>query len=284
VGGVSTQLEALRRYVAQNPAAPVRPTADRARVVVVGSGKGGVGTSILAALIAVGATTRGARALLIDGVGTFGSLHLLLGMEPGPGIAGLRGGGSPEDLIVEVSDSLHLIAAGGPGDAIPAAERQALFRRVSGLHSRYDLVVVDGGARLDSVLAACSVGAVRVLVASTVERIALTATYALVKVLADRHPDLPVDLLLNRTEQTIADAAAEEVRGALKHFLRRTVGYAGWVPDDECLRAALDAGMNLPDAAVGSPAAARLEIVAGNLLNQLTAGPRSERHHLPRRT
>lgn len=283
---MSTQLEALRRYVAQHPAPPpALPATGGARVVVVGSGKGGVGTSLLAALLAVGAASRGARALLVDGDGTLGSLHLLLGAEPGPGLAGLRGGaGAPEELIVHLTDALHLLPAGEPGGTIPAVERQALFRRISALNPLYDLVIVDGGSRLDSVLAACGAGAVRVLIATTVERIALTATYALAKVLADRHPSVAVELLLNRTDQTVADPAAEEVRGAVKHFLRRTVGYAGWIPDDECLRAALEAGMDLQDAAVGSPAAARLEVVAANLLSQLTAGPRSERLILPRRS
>jgi MinD-like ATPase involved in chromosome partitioning or flagellar assembly len=286
MGGVSTQLESLRRYVAQQPTTPPRPpTGGGARVVVVGSGKGGVGTSILAALLALGGAARGADTLLVDGDATFGSLHLLLGAEPGPGLAGLRGGaGTPEELLVHLSDRLHLLPAGETGETIPTVERQALFRRVSGLYPRYDFVVVDGGSRLDSVLAACAAGAVRVLIASTVERIALTATYALAKVLADKNPGLPVELLLNRTEQKVADPAADEVRSALKHFLRRTIGYAGWIPDDECVRAALEAGMDLQDAAVGSPAAARLELVAANLLTQLTAAPRSERLHLPRRS
>jgi flagellar biosynthesis protein FlhG len=206
-------------------------------------------------------------------------------VEPGPGLEGLRrGAAGPEDLTVPVTDSLHLIPAGEPGGTVSAVERQALFRRVSTLYPGYDLVVVDGGSRLDSVLAACATGAVRVLAASTVERIALTATYALTKVLADRHPALPVELLLNRTEQKVADPAAEEVRGALKHFLRRSVGYAGWIPEDECLRAALEAGMDLKDAAVGSPAAARLEQIAASLLTQLTAGSPSERLQLSRRS
>jgi MinD-like ATPase involved in chromosome partitioning or flagellar assembly len=285
VGGVSTQLEALRRYVAQHPAAPAPPAAGGARVVVVGSGKGGVGTSILASLLALGVAGRGGRALLVDGDATLGSLHLLLGVEQGPGLDGLRrGAAGPDELIVHVTDSLDLIPAGEPGATVSAVERQALFRRVSALYPTYDLVVVDGGSRLDSVLAACATGAVRVLAASTVERIALTATYALTKVLADRHPALPVELLLNRTEQKVADPAAEEVRGALKHFLRRSVGYAGWIPEDECLRAALEAGMDLKDAAVGSPAAARLEQIAASLLTQLTAGSPSERLQLSRRS
>lgn len=278
------QLEALRRYVAQNPAAPLHagPSGD-GHVVVVGSGKGGVGTSLLAALLALGAAARGARTLLIDGDATLGSLHLLLGAEPGPGLEALRGGTAPDELLVHLTDGLHLLPGGEPA-MMSGVERQALYRRLGGLHPLYDLVVVDGGSRLDSVLAVCAAGSARVLIASTVERIALTATYALAKVLADRHPTIPVGLILNRTEPEAADAAFAEVRGALKHFLRRTVDYAGCIPDDECLRAALEAGMDLQDAAVGSPAAARLEVVAASLITQLTPTSHSERRHLPRRS
>lgn len=280
---MSAQLEALRRYVTEHPTAPAATPEGRA--VVVGSGKGGVGTSLVAALLGVGAAASGARVLLIDGDPTLGSLHLLFGVPAGPGLEALRRGDAAEDLVTDVAEGIGLLTVAEAGSTLAPAERLSLFRRLSGLQSTYDLVVVDGGSRLDSVLGACAAGAARVLITSTTDRIALTSTYALSKVLAERAPALPVDLMFNRTDARAAASAADEVGGAVRHFLRRTVGYAGWIPEDESLRAAIEAGMDLQDAAVGSPAGSCLKEIASSLIGQLTAGPQnSQRHHLSRRS
>ena len=62
-------------------------------VVVVGSGKGGIGTSTVSALLALAGAEDGRQVLLIDGNESVGSLHLLLGKpDTGPGIGDLRGG------------------------------------------------------------------------------------------------------------------------------------------------------------------------------------------------
>ena len=50
--------------------------------LLVASGKGGVGTSIIAALMALTAAERGKRVLLIDACESGGSLHHLFGVRP----------------------------------------------------------------------------------------------------------------------------------------------------------------------------------------------------------
>ncbi|HET8653990.1 MAG TPA: cellulose synthase operon protein YhjQ/BcsQ [Longimicrobiaceae bacterium] len=279
---MSTQVESLRRFVAQNPA-PHLP-APTGGSVVVGGGKGGVGTSTVAALLAVGAATTGATVLLVDADAGFGALHLLLGAPAGPGLEALRSGGtSPDELIVAVTSTLSLLP-GGSGSSASAAERQSLLRRASIVFPRFDLVVVDGGSRLDSVLAACAAGAARALCVAVDDRIALTATYALTKVLAERFPGLPTEVIVNRADHESAEFAAGQVGAAARHFLHRSVGFAGAVPEDDSLRIAVDAGMHLQDAAAGSPAAATLEVIGSTLLHQPTAGPQLvERRHLHRR-
>src|SRR5690606_7067058 len=115
---------------------------------------------------------------------------------------------------------LDLLPGGGAeaaGSAIAAGERQALFRRIASLYPAYDLVVVDGGSRLDAVLTACGPGATRLVAVTTPDRVSLAASYALVKVVSGRYPELPVTVLANRGDE----GAAESIRSAAQHFLDR---------------------------------------------------------------
>ena len=272
---MSAQLESMRLFVADRPPA-AKPTGTD-HVVVLGSGKGGVGTSTLASLLAAVTSSTGARVLLVDGTADVGTQHLLLGTAPGAGWLALRGGEStPDDALVTVTDSLTLL----PGTAIEeyaagmisAAERQALFRRVASLYPRYDLVIVDGGSKLESVLAACAAGVGSVLAVTTPDRVSVAATYGLVKILEGRHPGISIRALMNRNQDGAAQEASEILRAGARRFLDRTIGHAGTVPEDQCLRAGLEAGMNVQDAAVGSDAAGVIYQVGKELVRNVTAG------------
>lgn len=265
---MSTQLEALRRQRSVRPFLSSR--GDEPGPVVFASGKGGSGTSTLAALLAVGAAAHGQRVLLVDGTAGIGSLHLYLGTEAGRGWSALKAGASPEELVVTVGERLSLLPSGEVAEAtsISVAERQALFRRLVTLFSSYDLVVVDGGSRVESVMAACSAGAYRLVAVTTPDRVSLAATYALVKVALARMPELSVAVLANRGDE----AAGESIRAAAASFLDRTVDAVGAIPDDECLRAGINAGMNLQDAAAGSPAAAAIIEAGSRFVRGLRAG------------
>jgi MinD-like ATPase involved in chromosome partitioning or flagellar assembly len=267
---MSAQLEPLRRQLA--PRLYPSRRSEEGGPVVFGSGKGGTGTSTLAGLLAVGVAAAGSRVLLVDGSVGLGSLHLYLGVEAGMGWEALKNGASVEDLLVKVTDKLTLLPGGTAEDAgaagVSPAERQALFRRISSVYSAYDLVVIDGGSRLDSVLAACAPGVGRLVAVSTPDRVSLAATYALVKVLDGKLPGLPVSVLVNRGEEN----AAESLRGAALRFLSRSLDSVGAVPDDECLRAGVNAGMDIQDAAVGSPAAAAILEAGTRFVRDLRPG------------
>lgn len=263
---MSAQAEAMRLHTAGRM--PASQDFEHSHVVVVGSGKGGVGTSTAAALLALCAAGRGSEVLLVDAAEGIGALHLLLGAQPRGTLAALRGGGvEPRDLVVPLADTLHLLPGGDAegADPLSPAERRVLFRRVSSLYDRYDLVVVDGGSRMDPVLAACAAGAGLLLAVTTPERISLAGAYALLKAAHVRAPGLPVEVLLNAADADGAGAAWAHLRAGTEAFLARTVALAGSIPEDASLRAGVGAGMLLQDAAAASPVAHALDEVAARL-------------------
>jgi flagellar biosynthesis protein FlhG len=272
---MSTQLEGLRHFVASRPAS-THP-ADHSGPVVVGSGKGGTGTSTLAALIALLASADGASVLLIDAADGLGAQHMLFGVRPAHGLAALRGGGAqPHDLVVPLTDRLALLAAAADPaepDQLSPAERRALLQRFSVLHREFDLVVIDGGSRLESVAAACASGASRLIAVTTADRIAMATTYALFKATRARFGTLDCEVLVNRADEQTGRTAHAELVAAADRFGESRPGFAGAVPEDACLAAGIAAGMPLHEAAVGSPAAhASLP-----LARRLIPGPRSLR-------
>ena len=235
-----------------------------APTMLVASGRGGSGTTLLAALLAVAAAGDGYRVLLIDADDFVGPLAMMLGVQPAAGWQDLRGGRvSAADIATPVSTTLTLIAGGAPRvgdtDVIPvsSAERRSCMRRASALADGADLVVVDCGSRLDTVLASIAPHAGERLVAVTggADPVALAATFALCKAVHARHSALALDLLVNRHEAPEAIACFDAVDAGVRGFLGTTLRFAGAVPSDSTLDAALRAGMPFPDAAAGSPAA-----------------------------
>src|SRR5438067_1350422 len=90
---MSAQLDALRSFVAGRPVGMpnAAPNGNGPHVLVVGSGKGGAGTSVVAALLALAAAAAGRRVLLVDTDPHVGPQRYLLGIGPSASLADLRG-------------------------------------------------------------------------------------------------------------------------------------------------------------------------------------------------
>lgn len=292
---MSAQLDGLRAFMTTRPTAPSGVAAVARNVVVVGSGKGGSGTSVVAALIALAAAGAGRRTLLVDGDEHVGPQRFLLGLPAGPSHADLRGGTDAESLVVPVSATLSLVP-GGPGISgatpLDPAERRAALRRVAALYPAYDLVVVDGGSRLDSVCGWCDAagagGPARLLVVGGTDPIALASSYALVKAARERTAAMsgrPVsaDLVVNGHDDDDAQLAFAHVSQACRSFLEAPLRLAGALPHDGCLDVALRAGMPLQDAAAGSPAAVAAHAMVERLIAELAAPHVATRTAVPPR-
>jgi flagellar biosynthesis protein FlhG len=240
----------------------------------MGSGKGGVGTSTVSALLALSGARDGREVLLVDGDEGVGSLHLLLGLDdPGPGLGDLRGGElNPEDLLHRVAPTLWFLPGGGGGSeatlATSLGEKRALFRRAAGLYDDFDLVVLDGGSHLASVLAACLAGAERLTALTTRDRVSMAATHALLKVTRARFPTLALEVLVNREDAASSEEVYRTLHQASAHFLGIEPSYAGGVPEDNALRAGSREGLPLPHLEPGLPAPEAVAVLHARLAAQ----------------
>jgi flagellar biosynthesis protein FlhG len=242
----------------------IAPHADRRGVtappvLLVASGKGGVGTSVIAALHALAAAERGDRVLLVDASEAGGALHHLFGARPTQSLWMLTDSRShPDDVLIQIDDKLTLVAGGTSGTAVAPAtdrERRSALTRLAHGFSQFDLIVFDGGSRLDTISAIGDLCEPTLLLVTSADRLALAANYALVKSASSRRVDAPISVLANRHGEALAQEACDFLVGAASHFLGRSIDVVGAIPDDPCLQAAVGAGMRIADSIEGSPAA-----------------------------
>lgn len=253
----------------------------RPTCLLVASGKGGVGTSSVAALAALSAAERGERVLLVDASESSGTLHHLFGLRPTNSVWMLADARiHPETVLIDAGENLTLAAGGTSGNNGNAElprndhERRTALTRLAHLYSQYSLIIFDGGSRLDTVAAICELVDPAVLLVTSADRFALAANYALVKSVHSRRPNAIVSVLSNRHGAVVADEACEFLVGACTHFLNRAIDIAGALPDDPCLQAAVGAGMSVRDAFDGSPAADAIRGVMSRFIPSWPTAPR----------
>lgn len=244
--------------------------------LLIASGKGGVGTSVIAALAALAAANRGDRVLLVDASESGGTQHHLFGVRPTESLWMLTDKRSdPNDVLIAADENLTLVAGGTSGSAIAPAtdnERRSALARLAHVYPNYDTIIFDGGSRLDTISAISELADPTVLLVTSADRLALAANYALVKSVSARRDSAPIAVVANRHSESLAEEACDFLIGACSHFLNRTLDVAGVVPDDPCLQAAVGAGMTVRDALEGSPAAEAVRGVMTRLVPMVSAG------------
>lgn len=199
------------------------------------AGKGGVGTTTVTALLAEEAGLQGLSTLVVDGNLGAPGLHRSFGhLEGHPGIRGLTDRTrKPESLLQAAGHNVWLLPAGTPEykDAVLGqGGRGAVLRRARSLFQRFDMVLVDAGSTLESIVPTLRLDPRGVCLVLQPERTAMAGAYALVKVLRDEAPELPTIPILNRTALDQAEAVQTAMIGATVRFLGTRMAHASHLP------------------------------------------------------
>lgn len=235
--------------------------------LVIGSGKGGVGKSLVAVSFAASIASTGQRVLLVDGDQNLGNLHVLLGVRPPlTPEAVVSDGVDAAELVVPVADNIWLLPADSGAEAIHslgATDKARLQRQVSGVYADYDVVIVDAGAGVDSAVRCAALRAARLVLVTMPEATALTDAYALLKITHAQLPALPVDVLVNRTvDPAEGPAAFGRLSEAAERFLGRGLAYLGAIPEDSAMRGIVRDPRRLLQPATGGLALGELHRIA----------------------
>ena len=258
-------------------ASPQRPV-----MLLLTSGKGGVGTTTIAVNLAVALSRLTHRVLVVDADPRGGDAALLCGTYDGHTLADvlaarntvaqvIRRGPAQIDILPGVSGLEH------SGDCSPVAI-QRLIGELEQLGRQLDVVLVDCGNGLNRMVQHFWQAADLALVVTTTETASIMNTYALVKSLATQGPAVPVQCLVNQVD---AQRSAHDVQSRIGQACRRFLGIqsqeAGYLPSDPQVRNAAQLAQPFMITAPNSDAALTMERVAERLAASLLSRRESTR-------
>jgi len=235
------QAAGLRALHAEAPVATLPP--DGTSACVIGSGKGGVGKSLLSGMLAAALARRGLRTLLVDGAQNQGNQHVLFGVRPVAPLESLmHGERTPDELLVPLAPGLDLLPADSGAEllyGLGPIDRARLHQRVTRLWDDYDRVIVDGGPGLESVVRAAAIRAGHLTVITTPDPAALSDAYALLKIVHLQVPSIQIGVMVNRASaDDEPQLVFDRLQLAASRFLGRGLEDLGAVPESESLRTA----------------------------------------------
>jgi flagellar biosynthesis protein FlhG len=236
----ATRMRQIAEGYAQASRAP------RPYVITVTSGKGGVGKSTLALNTALVLGELGVNVVLLDADANLAGLDIMGGVTPRFRLGHvLRAECDVEDALVPLGKGVRLLA-GSSGEADypllwPDAQRD-LVGGLLGMDNPADVVMIDTAAGLTPEIVQYTEEANTVLLVTGVEPTAVMDAYALIKVISVGGAVQPVSVVVNavRTPKE-GDETFNKLQAAVRHFLRRDIGYAGFIPRDERVSEAIRA-------------------------------------------
>lgn len=206
--------------------AGIKDNSSTARVIAVTSGKGGVGKTTVAVNLALILAELGNRVLVVDADLGLANVDMMLGMESARHIGHLLlTNYTPDEVAVIGPLGVHFISGGSGLKELADADgkdRRTLLDKLAVYYHEFDYVLIDTSPGIGSGVIDFLSSADEALVVTTPEPTSLRDTYALLKTLDCRYPDLTVHLVINMSDSAKQTAqAAEALNKMAAKFLGR---------------------------------------------------------------
>ena len=215
----------------------------KARVLAVTSGKGGVGKTNISANLGICLAASNKKVLLVDADFSLGNLDVLLNINSKYNISHLLSGKRTIEEVIHTGPEGVEIICGASGleqlANIGEFQRQRLLTELSSLQNDTDVMIIDTAAGISKSVISFCLSADEVLVVTTTEAAAITDAYAMIKVLVGNKYDGRINVLVNMAEsQAAGKKTYHQIATVAKRFLGAQVYHAGvLVRDDQMLSA-----------------------------------------------
>ncbi len=205
---------------------PVSATAGR-NVINIASGKGGVGKTWMAITLSHAMARKGENVLLFDADFGLANVDVQLGLNADRDLGGVVGGRiSMSQAITRFDEGGFDIIVGKSGSGqladLGRTRLSELKSELWQLAQRYDRVVIDLGAGLESAVRSLTPKGGMTLVVATDEPTSLTDAYAYIKVSMQENPKADMRLVIN---QAADHRVGERTYGALAKACRTFLDY-----------------------------------------------------------
>ncbi len=257
----------------EDQAAGLRSTGQQrpVRTIAITGGKGGVGKTSVSVNLGVALSKLGERVCLLDADMSMANVDVLLGLRAPYNLSHvLDGTHGLKEVMIEGPGGLKII----PGSSgvrrmanLSSVENAGLIQAFSELADDIDVLLIDTAAGIsDSVLSFCR-AAMEVLVVVCDEPASITDAYALIKVLNREYGVSKVRIVANMAQSpSHAMALFDKIASVCERFLDVQVSYAGPVPFDPSLRAAIQQQTSVVLSKPFSPSGKALSLLAREVM------------------
>ena len=254
------------------PALALHPTTRAPNIVTVASGKGGVGKTWVSVTLVHALARAGRKALLFDGDLGLANVDIQLGLLPKHDLGSvLSGTVTMPEAVARYAEGGFDILAGKSGSgalALMSGERLNQVRDgLIALAARYDRVVVDLGAGIETNVRVLAGASGIVLVVATDEPTSLTDAYAFIKVTTMQFPGTDIRVVINQAANPRdGKRTYETLRKACETFLNLSPPLAGVIRSDPKVKDSIRAQTPILTRHPTSAAASDIEALARGLL------------------
>ncbi len=262
---------ALQSATSNAASAPVSASPrQRARVVAVTSGKGGVGKTNFTTNLALTLAQSGQRVIVMDADLGLANLHVVLGISPRYHLEHvMRGEKTLREALCEGPCGIQIIG-GGSGIAelanLDETSRQSFLTGLGELDTLADVILIDTGAGLSRNVMAFLCAVEEIIVVTTPEPTAITDAYATIKVASQENPTARLMLVVNMAQsEAEGEAVAAKLTLITQRFLKVNLDCLGAIPHDIAVGRAVRAQQPFTLSQPGSAAARSVAQIAAQL-------------------
>jgi flagellar biosynthesis protein FlhG len=243
---------------------------DFVRIITLTSGKRGVGKTSVLINLAAALARRGKQVMVLDEHQGRHSVIGMLGLTPYYDLMHvLRREHSLEQVMLSGPEGIMLVPAGKSVQALanlPAADQEWLVRSFAQLAQPVDVVLVDAVAGVASNVLPLSLAAQELVVVVDPRPASMTDAYALIKVLNQGFARRGFHIVVNRAASPEeAGVVFDNMAKVASRFLKVSLDFMGFVPQDEKLHRSNQFGRPVVDAFPAAEAAQAFRALAEKL-------------------
>ncbi len=241
---MNDQAEKLRRMassIRQQIELEMTNKPKQTRVIVISSGKGGVGKSTIALNMSLLLCARKKKVILMDADMGLANIDIMLGIVPKYTIQHVvQGRRRLQDIIIDGPAGVKIIPGGsGINELADLNDKEInrLIQELGKVDGEYDYMIIDTGAGISRNVVSFILAADDVIIVTTAEPTSLTDSYGMVKTIISQSYAGKIYLIVNRVmSNSEGIMVAEKFKIACKRFLDTDLIPIGNVVNEAAVR------------------------------------------------
>lgn len=211
---------------------------NRAKVISVTSGKGGVGKTNVVVNLAFALAKIGKKVLVLDADMGLGNLDVMLGLTPLYNLQHVINGdiGVSDVIIRGPGDMMILPASSGVQELSELTPQQKLnlLSELDKIDQSIDIMLIDTAAGISGNVMYFNTAAQDIIIVASPEPTSITDAYAIMKVLHTKYGECHFKLLVNMVKDPMEGKEVYRKLGrAADRFLNISIDYIGYILQDK---------------------------------------------------